>query len=140
MATRVAPSRLMVVGQRRPTLGRIMAWIVLGLIIVVTLFPMWWVVRTSFSTQREIFASPTSLMPVGFTFDNYARALGMVGTSEAVAAGGSGETLQFWLYLRNSAIVTTLLVVGQLFFSSLAAYAFARLHFPWREKIFFIYL
>lgn len=133
-SVRRAPAR------RRLPLGRGVAWIVLSLMIFITLFPIWWVIRTSLSTQREIFANPTSLAPVGFTFDNFARALGRVSTSQAVAAGGSGESLQFWLFLRNSVIVTTLIVAGQLFFSSLAAYAFARLQFPLREKVFFLYL
>jgi len=36
--------------------------------------------------------------------------------------------------------VTLLIVAGQLLFSSLAAYAFARLRFPLRDQIFFLYI
>lgn len=120
--------------------GRIAAWAVMILLIFITLFPFWWVVRTSLSTQKLLLSNTTSLLPVGFTTDNFARVLGLLSTEEAVAAGGSGQAINFLQFLRNSFIVTTLLVLGQIFFSALAAYAFARLRFPLRDKIFFIYL
>jgi multiple sugar transport system permease protein len=125
---------------RRPSAGRIVAWIVLGLLIIITLFPFWWIVRTSLSNPRQLFVDTTSMLPARFTLNNYARVLGMMSTSEAVAAGGSGQTINFLLYLRNSLIVTTSLVVGQISFSALAAYAFARLNFPLRDKIFTLYI
>lgn len=120
--------------------GRIVAWIVIGLAILVTLLPFWWVIRTSLSSKNDMLANPESLLPVGLTGVNYARVLGQVDKATAIAAGGSGQTINFWLYLRNSVIVALLTVIGQTFFSALAAYAFARLHFPFRDKIFFLYL
>lgn len=120
--------------------GRIAAWAVMILLIFLTLFPFWWVMRTALSTKNLLLSDTTSLLPVGFTMDNFARVLGLLSTEEAVAAGGSGQAINFFLFLRNSFIVTILLVVGQIFFSALAAYAFARLHFPLREQIFFVYL
>ncbi len=120
--------------------GRIAAWAVMILLIFITLFPFWWVLRTALSTKALIYSNATSLLPAGFTLDNFARVLGLLSTEEAVAAGGAGQSINFFLFVRNSFIVTTLLVVGQIFFSALAAYAFARLQFPLRDKIFFIYL
>jgi multiple sugar transport system permease protein len=46
----------------------------------------------------------------------------------------------FSQYFVNTLIVTICLTVGQVFFSMLAAYAFARLKFPGREAIFWLYL
>ena len=126
--------------RRRPSTGRIMAWIVLIIALVIVLFPFWWVIRTALSTQRELLANPESFWPVGFTTVNFARVLGQVDTVTAVELGGSGQRINFWLFLRNSIIVSTLVVVGQTFFCSMAAYAFARLKFPLRDKIFFLYL
>jgi multiple sugar transport system permease protein len=120
--------------------GQIAAWSVMGLLIFVTLFPIWWVLRTALSDPKLIFSNTTSLLPVGFTTNNFARVLGLLSTEEAIAAGGSGQSINFFLYLRNSAIVTTLLVVGQVFFSAMGAYAFARLKFPFRDQIFFLYI
>jgi multiple sugar transport system permease protein len=124
----------------RLSIGRIFAWACLILFMLSMLAPFWWIVRTAFSTNRDLYANPSSLLPTGFTLDNFSRVLGQVDRSEAVASGGSGQVLNFWLYLRNSVIVTSIIVIGQLAFSSLAAYAFARLNFPYREQIFFLYI
>lgn len=140
MATITPPTSEVHRPKRQFPTGKILSWLVIGLAILIILFPFWWVVRTALSTQREMLAQPESLGPVGFTMINFARVLGQVDTETAVAAGGSGQRINFWLFLRNSIIVTVLVVVGQTFFSSLAAYAFARLKFPFRDKIFFIYL
>ncbi len=120
--------------------GHLLAWAAMIALIFITLFPMWWVMRTALSTQKLLFSDTTSLLPIGFTVNNFARVLGLLSTEEAVAAGGSGQAINFFLFLRNSFIVTTLLVVGQVFFSSLAAYAFARLRFPFRDQLFFLYI
>ncbi len=135
-------SALTLVGQRRKrvSIGRVLAWAGLLLAIVVVLVPFYWVIRTALATKVELYANPSQITPPGFTFSNFARVLGQVSAADAIAAGGSGQALHFWLYLRNSVIVTALTVVGQLFFSALAAYAFARLNFPLRDKVFFLYI
>jgi multiple sugar transport system permease protein len=46
----------------------------------------------------------------------------------------------FIRYLGNTALVTVILTVGQVIFSIIAAYAFARLRFPGRDIIFWFYL
>jgi multiple sugar transport system permease protein len=66
--------------------------------------------------------------------------LGLVDAETAVKLGGSGQKINFFIFLRNSIIVSTLIAVGQIFFSATAAYAFARLRFPLRRQIFGVYL
>jgi multiple sugar transport system permease protein len=133
---------LTIAGQRKQRLriGRIIAWAGLILAIVVVLVPFYWMIRTALSSNRELYANPTNPAPVGFTLINFARVLGQVDLVTSQAAGGSGQALNFFLYLRNSTIVAILLVTGQLFFSALAAYAFARLNFPLRSQLFFLYV
>jgi multiple sugar transport system permease protein len=77
--------------------GQIAAWSVMGLLIFVTLFPIWWVLRTALSDPKLIFSNTTSLLPVGFTTNNFARVLGLLSTEEAIAAGGSGQSINFFL-------------------------------------------
>ncbi len=120
--------------------GRLAVWLVMGLLLFITLFPFWWVLRTALSDSKLIFSNTSSLLPSGVTLNNFARVLGLLSTEEAIAAGGTGQAINFFLFLRNSFIVTGLLVIGQIFFSALAAYAFARLKFPWREQIFFAFI
>jgi multiple sugar transport system permease protein len=50
------------------------------------------------------------------------------------------ESAGFYRYLGNTALVTSVLTLGQVVFSTLAAYAFARLSFPGRDQIFWVYL
>jgi multiple sugar transport system permease protein len=114
--------------------------VVIGLFIVITFLPFVWMLRTAITSREVIFSDTKSLIPPVTTLDNFRRVLNLVSTEEAVAAGGSGQSVNFALALRNSIIVSSLITVGQLFFSGLAAYAFARLRFPFREQLFFIYL
>jgi multiple sugar transport system permease protein len=46
----------------------------------------------------------------------------------------------FVRYLANTALITAVLTVGQVTFGVLAAYAFARLEFPGRDRLFLVYL
>lgn len=129
-------------GERYTTVrtSRLVKWGVTGLILIVALFPFWWVLRTALTDPQKVYTNTTSLFPEDPTLFNFARALGMVDLATAIERGGSGQTIHFWLYLRNSIIVSTLTAVGQVFFSSLAAYAFARLRFPLRNQIFFLFV
>lgn len=47
---------------------------------------------------------------------------------------------QFLTYLGNTVLVTVILTIGQVLFSMMGAYAFARLRFPGREALFWLYL
>lgn len=134
-------SSLTIVGRRKgPSFGRVLSWAALIFALLVVLLPFYWVIRTALSTNRDMLADPASLAPAGFTMVNFARVLGLVDSATSIAAGGSGQSINFFLYLRNSVIVTLLIVAGQLFFSALAAYAFARLKFPMRDQLFFLYI
>ena len=110
------------------------------ILILITLFPLYWMLRTAFSTSKSLFTDPASLLPVDFTLGAFERVLGTATPEEARAEGGSGAAVNFWLFLRNSFIFATVCTVGQVFFSALAAYAFARLRWPGRDKVFFLFL
>jgi multiple sugar transport system permease protein len=145
MATATAPSRTAALSQpaARPRplrLGRIAAWAAMIIIILITLFPFYWILRTSFSTSRSLFSDPGSLLPVDFTTGAYKRVLGLSSVAEAQAEGGSGASVSFLLFMRNSIIFAVVATAGQVFFSALAAYAFARLRWPGRDLVFFAFL
>ncbi len=120
--------------------GRVAAWAAMIIIILVTVFPFYWMLRTSFSTSKALFLHPGSLGPVDFTLGAYKRVLGLSTTAEAQAQGGSGASVDFFLYLRNSTVFALVATAGQVFFSALAAYAFARLRWPGRDIVFFAFL
>jgi multiple sugar transport system permease protein len=120
--------------------GRVLAWTALTIAILLTLFPFFWMIRTAFSNTKMLPQHPNSLLPVGFTLGAFKRVLGLATQQEAIAQGGSGASVNFWLFLRNSVIYATLVTVGQVFFSALAAYAFSRLRWPGRDLVFYAFL
>ncbi|KTR37193.1 sugar ABC transporter permease, partial [Curtobacterium oceanosedimentum] len=123
-----------------PSVGRVLAWTAMIAVIVVTLFPFYWILRTALSSNGAISADPTSLLPTGFSLGGFERVFGLQSTEEALAQGGSGAAINFWQYLLNSVITATMITVGQVFFSAGAAYAFARLRWPGRDKVFGVFL
>jgi multiple sugar transport system permease protein len=125
---------------RRLSIGRIVAWAILIGLLLVTLFPFWWVLRTALSNNRSLGTDPGSLLPVDFTLGAFKRVLGLATVAEAQAEGGSGASVNFTRALLNSIIFATLVTAGQVFFCAMAAYAFARLRFPGRDKLFFLFL
>src|SRR5882757_5776945 len=120
--------------------GRTVAWVCLIVLMLLTLFPFYWMLRTALSDNTQLAGHPDSLLPVETTLGAFKRVLGLASTEEALAQGGSGAAVNFWLYLRNSLIVSTVTTVFQLFFSAMAAYAFARLRWPGRDKVFALFL
>lgn len=123
--------------------GNVLAFLLVGLVVFITIFPFYWVVRTAVTDPASVYAHAKEFLPYDMTTFNFERVLGMVDQSEVVgqnATNLSAGTLNFWKFLRNSFIVATLVMFGQTIFSSMAAYAFARLKFPFRDQIFFIYL
>src|SRR5258708_24531904 len=127
----------------RITGGTIASWIMMIVLILITLFPVWWMIRTALTSPPAIFRDTHSLLPVDPTLGNIERVLGLVDPTQIAGQTGTGvsdASLNFWLYLRNSVIVSGLITLGQTFFCSLSAYAFARLRFPGRDQLFFMYL
>jgi multiple sugar transport system permease protein len=125
---------------RRVGPGRFFAWTIMILALALTLFPFYWMIRTSLSTSRSLNSDPSSLLPVDFTLGAFKRVFGIATVAEAQAEGGSGAAINFWIYLKNSIAYASLVTFGQVFFSALAAYAFSRLHWKGRDKVFLLFL
>ena len=126
--------------RRRPSIGRVVAWVVMILLLVITVFPFYWMLRTALSSNGALYASSASLLPADFSWGGFERVFGLQSTEEAIAQGGSGASIDFWLYLRNSVVVATVVTVCQVFFSAMAAYAFSRLHWRGRDAVFSVFL
>ena len=89
---------------------------------LVTLYPVIWFLVSSFKPQSEIFSSP--LFTSDMTLENYVSGWNFFGD------------FTFRTFFVNSFLICGLAVIGNIFSCSLAAYAFARLHFP-LKKIWF---
>ncbi|MFI5798550.1 carbohydrate ABC transporter permease [Streptomyces sp. NPDC051677] len=126
--------------RRTISFGRAAAWTVMGLIVLITLLPFYWILRTALSSNAGLSADPANPLPVGLGAGGFERALGLQSAKEAIAQGGAGGGLDFWRYLLNSVFVSTLITGCQIFFSAMAAYAFARLRWRGRDKVFGLFL
>lgn len=108
-------------------------YLLLGAIAFVMLFPLLWLVSTSFKSPEEnIFQFPPQLIPSQPTFQNFLTVW---------QTNTSGQYLfnsPFGQYLLNSTIIAVLTVSLNLLFCSLAAYPLARLNFPGRDLIFML--
>jgi multiple sugar transport system permease protein len=92
--------------------------LLLGLLFVM-LYPVVWMVLSSFRPEEEIFAGK-SFIPTTWTFQNYVTGWNLFG----------GKT--FGLFFINSFVICALAVLGNLIACSMAAYAFARLNFRFK--------
>ncbi len=110
----------------------------LGVICFISLLPIWISLKTALTYPSEVFLSASSLFVENITFENFRRVLGLPTDIELASVAAS--PINFMRALKNSIIYTGVLVTGQLFFSSLAAYAFARLRFPGRNAIFYSFI
>jgi len=124
----------------RGRIGKGGAWAILILFMVFSLFPVFWALRTSLSTNQGIIEDPYSFSPPELTTFNWERVLTKVDPEAVVAAGGSGQEFSVLVAAKNSIIVATVIMVAQVFFCSMAAYAFARLRFRGREAVFTLFL
>lgn len=105
--------------------NNIVCMIILILLSVVCMFPFYWMVRSSFMTNREIMSLPIQWLPSHFNFDNFVKAFSIT---------------PFGRYFLNSIIVVSLNVVGQVFSSSFAAFGYSRLKFRGKNFWFAVLL
>ncbi|HZX02871.1 carbohydrate ABC transporter permease [Kribbella sp.] len=133
-------SSVVVNSRPRASFGRGVAWTYIGIVVLVTLFPFYWMLRTAFSNNYELLQHPSDPRPVGFTLGAFARVLGIASPDQAKAEGGSGASVDILHALLNSVVYASISTVSIVFFSLLAAYAFARLQWRGRNVIFSVFL
>jgi multiple sugar transport system permease protein len=107
-------------------LRRTIAYAALILLALISLLPFAWMLSTSLKQSFEVFVFPPQWIPEELQWVNYTSLW---------------TTFQYWnLWIFNSFKIVAFAVVGQLLFCSMSAYAFARLDFPGRDLIFYLYL
>ncbi|HSM62129.1 MAG TPA: carbohydrate ABC transporter permease, partial [Longimicrobiales bacterium] len=87
--------------------------------------PFLWMAVTSLMGQLEVFSYPPRLLPESPRWGNYPGAL---------------TAQPFGRFFLNSAVFAVCVVAGQLFTAATAGYAFARLDFRGRERLFLLFL
>lgn len=98
-------------------------YIVLGFGALISLGPFVWMILKSFMSLGESIGA--TFIPSQWHFENYAQAW---------------QDAQFSKYMVNSVLITVITLAGELTFSVMAAYAFARIKFPGRDILFALLL
>ncbi len=101
--------------EKRERRSRLLKHIFLSLFAFFMLYPLLWMVASSFKPDNQIFGD-LSIIPTTFMWQNF---------TEGWYALRESFTLFYW----NSTLITVLTVIGNLLSCSFAAYAFARLDF-----------
>ncbi len=108
----------------------VLRWVVIVVLVVATLFPMYYMVVLSLRSLDEVVLRPALLWPAEFDWSTYVQVL--VSEEE----GGQG----FLVFLRNSAILAVLTVVFTLLAAVPGAYAISRLEFFGRRQVSALFL
>ena len=107
----------------RSTVGKVVSYLVLSLLSLLVLFPIYMLVLRALSSPLRYIAAGQPLYPVEVQWDVFTRAFTEANLGRA-------------MFL--SLVVTLVIVLAQLFTSTLAAYAFAFLEFPGKTLMFIV--
>lgn len=98
---------------------RIVFYIALGLTVLVTLFPFYYMTVASFTSESSLYTLPPTLIPEAITLDHYRTVFGP-------------KTFPFVTYFRNSFVVSIITAGASVIVATFGAYSFARLDYRGR--------
>lgn len=111
--------------KRKGLIDNIVIYFLLLVVGITMIFPFLWMISTSLKELSQVFTTSLKLIPKPIMWKNYIE---------------TWNSIPFGRFYLNSIFIAMLVTFGQVFTSSLAAYAFARLRFPGRDKLFLGYL
>ena len=92
---------------------------------IIMIMPFIWLISTALKTSAEALSQNIYLIPEKFMWSNFVDIM---------------DQAPFWLYMFNTVIVCAGILVSQLLLVIPAAYAFARLDFPGKDIMFFLFV
>jgi multiple sugar transport system permease protein len=107
------------------SLMRLLQYTLLILLALSMIIPFAWMFGTSLKTKEYILQTPPQLIPDPASLESYTELFDLMPIARM---------------FRNSMLVASVGTVGQVLVSAMAAYAFGRLQWRWREPVFLIYL
>lgn len=109
----------------RNLIGRVLFYLLVGVILIYTIFPFYWAFISSITPNNQLFATPVQYWPQNATMQNYGLVL---------------SNNNFLIALMNSAIVSVSVTALALIVGSLAAYALGRFKFGGRSVVLYTVL
>lgn len=109
-------------GTRR-IVSRVVLYVLLIALSIPFVYPLLWMVLSSFKPANEIFAIPPTLFPTEWTLEGVSKIF---------------TVMPFARQYLNSLYIAAIVTVGSVLVGSLAGYAFARIRFPLSGKVFLV--
>jgi multiple sugar transport system permease protein len=106
-------------------LGSVLLYLAVTLGALIMVMPFAWMLLASVKDLAQLYKVPPNWIPDPIVFQNYANAW---------------VSVPFDTGYMNSTIVTVTVVIANLLTCSMAAYAFARIEFPFRHVLFILFL
>ena len=100
---------------------RVIDLVMICLLVVIMVFPFYWMVITAFKTQKESMIFPPTLIPSQITFESFSTVM---------------EKIPFGLFFKNSLIIALSVVLLQFIVVVPAAYGFAKYNFRCKNLFF----
>ena len=112
--------------KNRDKITKIIIYVLLILVVAITVLPFIWMLSASIKSDREVFQmNPFVLIPENPKWDNYIQVW---------------TRIPYATFLKNTLLLTVVVTILQLFTSSFAAYAFSKLTFHGKNKLFLAYI
>lgn len=102
---------------------RVFVYLVQAFVVVISIFPILWVMISAFKTNGEILSTPLS-WPSSFSLDTFVQLF---------------ETYNFPLYFVNSLLAAGTSTLVSLLFYAMGAYVIAKFEFPGRKLLFILF-
>lgn len=110
--------------KKKRTIKKIIYHLIVCALGFLMIYPLLWMVMSSFKESNTIFTTANSLIPEVFTLENYINGWkGFAGIS-------------FSVFFKNSFLISILATVGTVFSSSLVAFGLARCRYKGRRIVF----
>lgn len=108
-------------------LGEISIWLFLIIMAILEFAPISWIFSTSLRNPSDSYKLPPDFWPTAFHWQNYLAVI-------------NSPQINFLLFFWNSLKIASLVTIAQLITCSMAGFSFARLRYPGRDVIFFVFL
>ena len=105
----------------KKTLLNVFKWVVLILIMFFLLFPIYWVVLTSFKTNMESYKYPPTFIPEAPTLNGFINLF--------------TNYPEFFVYYKNNIVVSALSTVMVCFVALFSGYALSRIRINWNKYV-----
>jgi len=106
--------------------SKIVAWVILIVTTVISLWPLYWLIITAFTPTKDTIKTPPDLIPINASLDNFQRLF--------------DQAKNYWGWAANSFIITFSITIFHVIFDTLAGYAFAKKKFPGKNIMFWLIL